>query len=66
MQYVLFVLVLVILVFSLNISRNSVQLILGLNTKKFSGIFPTEFGDYVTFTGSLYMGFDTPSPNYIS
>lgn len=60
MQYILFALVLAALVFSLNMNRRSVQLAWGLNARKFSGNFMTEFGEYVTFSGSLYMGFDTP------
>ena len=60
MQYVLFALALTTLVFSLNMNRRSVQLAWGLNARKFSGSFMTEFGEYVTFSGSLYLGFDTP------
>ena len=60
MQYILFVLVLALLVFSFNMNRRSVQLAWGLNARKFSGSFMTEIGEYVTFSGSLYLGFDTP------
>ena len=60
MQYVLFALAVAVVFFSFNMNRRSVQLVWGLNARKFSGSFMTEFGEYVTFSGSLYMGFDTP------
>ena len=60
MQYVLFALAVAVLFFSFNMNRRSVQLAWGLNARKFSGSFMTEFGEYVTLSGSLYMGFDTP------
>ena len=60
MKYVLFAMALAVLFFSVNMNRRSVQLAWGLNARKFSGSFMTEFGEYVTFSGSLYMGFDTP------